>query len=183
MSRAKRLALAGLALAVLAAGLWAWRDSRMARQQARREAWIAYLRGPLSDLLYGSSRGRALLAQAARRPLSPAQRRELAQARDMVQKARQGARDPQAAWRHDPFFAPLVEALPWHDELDELARDWPRLAGRPDLLAQALEAERGLRRSLAGALQGQRRRVLESLKPSQDAVLEMNALLYALRED
>jgi hypothetical protein len=174
--------LAALLLTALAVGLWQWRDQQLEQRAQRREAWMGYLRGPLSDLLYGSSRGRALLQQSRQRALSPAERKELAAAAASVQSAWAGARRPEALWQQDPFFDGLKQGLHWHHALAELAKDWPRLSQRPELLPDALAAERGLRQSLAGVLSQQREGMVKALALRQEALLEMNALIWSLRE-
>jgi hypothetical protein len=175
--------LAALLLTALALGLWQWRDQQLEQRALRREAWLAYLRGPLSDLLYGSSRGRALLEQSRQRALRPAERKALAEAAASVQNAWAAARRPEALWQQDPFFDGLKQGLHWHHALAELAKDWHRLPQRQELLPDALAAERGLRQSLAGVLSQQREGMVKELALKQDALLEMNALIWSLKED
>lgn len=183
MKRRRALLLASLGLSLLAAGLWAWQDHRAALRRQRMVAWQEYLRGPLSDLLMGSSRGRALLTKAQKAPLSAAERKELAEAVGSVRKADAGARTLLPNWQSDAFFKSMLPATGWHAELADAASDWGRLAVRErSLIPPALDSEAAMRRSLAGDLRAQREAVLERLRPSKDQVLEMNAMLYSLKE-
>lgn len=182
MTRATRLLLIGAVLASLAGGLWAWRDRQIQQRRQRSDAWTQYLRGPLSQLLEGSYEGRTLLAAAQAKPLNQAQRQSLAQAAARLREADSALQPQMLELYRGAFFEPLKEAARWHAELAESAKDWPRLGAQRELITPALEAERGLRLRLAGALDRQRDQVLLSLKPSQEAVLEMNALLYSLKE-
>lgn len=183
MSRTQKRLLAGLALLALSLGLWQWQSHRNAQRSARLAAWQDYLRGPLSDLLEGASRGRALLAQARKRPLSAAQSKELAQAVAALQRSHAGAQARVGQWREDAFFKSLLPASGWHAELADAAQVWPRLAKVDrSLIPAALDSEAAMRRSLFGALSAQRAAVLDRAHPPRDLVLEMNALLYALKE-
>jgi hypothetical protein len=177
-----RLLLVGSALAALTVGIWAWRDHQQALARARQQVWMAYLHGPLSDLLEGSSRGRALLEQSLQHPLNPQQRHELADAAADLRRADDGAKTFARAWEADAFFQPLSGVLPWHSALADAARDWEKLAGRKDLVPGALDAEKGLRRNLAGVLDRQRERVFDAGRLGMDQGLEINALLFSLKE-
>jgi hypothetical protein len=182
MTRGLRLLLTGCAVAAAAGGAWAWRDHQQAQARARTAQWMAYLRGPLSQVLEGSSRGRALLEAAAHKPLAKAQRQELAEASLQVRSGYDAAKLLQAGWLGDPFFEPMIGTLSWHQALADAARDWSKVAERKDLIPAALEAERGLRRSLGALLDRQRERVFDQGRLGREQGLEINALLYSLKE-
>lgn len=182
MSKGGRLIALGFAFAALTALAWAWMDARHAKAQARVDAWMAYCRGPLSQLLEGSTRGRALLEASLKKPLTPAQRKELAEDAGLVSAALVTATGAAAGVEGDPFFEPLRQGLRWHSELADASKDWNRLAGRKDLVPDALLAERGLRHNLAALLDAQRERIFASGRIGRDRGLEINALLYALKE-
>lgn len=182
MSTKLRLLAFGCLFAALGAGAWAWMDARHAKAQARIDAWMAYCRGPLSQLLEGSSRGRALLEASLQKPLSAAQRQELAEDAGLVSAAYASANGAAAGSGDDPFFEPLRQGLRWHAALADASKDWNRLAGRKDLVPDALDAERGMRRDLAAVLDAQRERIFASGRIGMDRGLEINALLYSLKE-
>lgn len=183
MTRRKLLLSAGLGVSLLAAGLWAWQDHRVALRQRRLEAWQGYLRGPLSDLLMGCSRGRTLLLKAQKAPLGEADRRALGEAVSLLRQADAGARALLPAWQGDRFFKSMLPATGWHAELADAATDWGRLAARQrQLIPTALDAEAAMRRNLAGDLRAQREAILDRLAPSQEQLLETNAMLYSLKE-
>lgn len=181
MNRLKKLLLAGLALALLAVGLWAYRDQAQARRQARIQAWVAYLRGPLSDLLDGSARARPLL-RTRKEGWTKAQRAQLEAARDTVLGSDAALKAILADVDRDPFFKDLKDAQVWHDQMAELARNWLMIGKDLDLRAKALEAQRGVRMGLEACLRKQRQAVADRLHPSQDLWLEQNALLFTLGE-
>jgi hypothetical protein len=182
MSKGGRLVILGCAFAALSAGAWAWMDARHARAQARVDAWMAYCRGPLSQLLEGSTRGRELLEASLQRPLNAQQRKELAEDAGLVSAAYASANGAVAGVGDDPFFEPLRQGLRWHAELADASKDWNRLAGRKDLIPDALSAERGLRHNLSAELDAERERIFASGRIGLDRGLEINALLYSLKE-
>lgn len=182
MNKAAKLLLAGTILAGLAAGLWSLHDHLAARRQARTQAWTAYLRGPLSDLLYGFTQAHPLLKLKTSR-WTPAQRHQLEGARDAVLGSESALGASLLEIGPDPFFDDLQEAKSWQAQLSEMARDWLMLEKDPAGRRQALQAERALRKRLASALYRQRAKVADELHLSQDLWLEQNALLFSLSED
>jgi hypothetical protein len=172
----------GLVLTAAAVGLWRLRDAQVKQREGRRAALLAYLQGPLSDLLEAGARARPLLLAAQRRSLKPQERERLQAAADQMAASARAALDPYAPWADDAFFEPLQSGLHYHSDLRQLALDWVALSLRPELIPSALEAEQGLRRSLAGPLQKQRDWAVERLDLDKASVLEMNALIYTLRE-
>lgn len=182
MNKAAKLLLAGTLLAGLALGLWSLHDQQAARQQARTQAWTAYLRGPLSDLLYGFTQAQPILKLKVSR-WTPAQRHQLEASRDAVLGSESALGASLLEIGRDPFFVDLQEAKSWQAQLSEMARDWLMLEKDPAGRQQAVLAERALRKRLAAALYRQRAKVADELHLSQDAWLEQNALLYSLAED
>ena len=182
MKPALRLIIAGTLIAAMAGGIWAWREARHRRDLRRHEQWMAYLHGPLSDLLEGSSRGRELLALSRTKALKKEQRQALSTAILSIKLADAKAQALKSQWDEDAFFEPMLSGLQWHSMLAQTATDWRIVAERKDLLADALAAEKGLRRNLAIGLEKQRARIFAAGSISKDRGLEINALLYSLKE-
>lgn len=154
--------------------------ARSQQRQQRRAQWQAYLHGPLSDYLYAASRGRELLAL---KKLQAPQREALGEAVGAMRRSWNAVVRVKPQWEEDPFFADLVKAAAWHAEAAHLAEDWPRLDLRDrTLMENASGAAQGISRNLAMRLEAQRLKVLAELEPGQDELLEMNAMIYALKE-
>lgn len=176
----KTIFSAALLLTLATAGLWQWQHHAEAMRQQRRAQWLAYLQGPLSDYLFASTRSREMLLK---KKLKPAEKQALGEAVLSMQRSWAGVAKMKPGWQADPFFADLVQAAGWHAEAAQLAEAWPRLDLRDKaLMATSRSAAEGISRNLAQKLDGQREKVLAKLKPSKDEMLEMNALIYAVKE-
>jgi hypothetical protein len=176
----KSIFVSALLFTLAAVSLWQWQRHTTQVRLQRRTQWQAYLQGPLSDYLYASTRSHELLKM---KKFKPADKQALGEAVLSMRSSWQGMVKMTPQWREDPFFSDLVTAAAWHAEAAQLADTWPRLDLRDKtLMDTARSAAEGISRNLALKLDAQRAKVIKELKPSKDEVLEMNALIYAVKE-
>jgi len=176
----RMLYLSALFLTLCTVALWQWQHFSSQRRLARRTQWQAYLQGPLSDYLYASTRSDELLKKSK---LKPAERAALGEAVTSMRKSYAGVSAARDGWEEDNFFQDLVRAAEWHSQALDLAEAWLHLDLKDQVLMQNLgQASSGVRHNLAIRLDSQRTKVLAELKPRQAELLEMNALIYAVKE-
>ena len=170
-----------LALVLTLLGGTLWRQhARQAQERAERKAaWTEYLHGPLSDLLYGSTRLRPLLLK---KKLSKAEEAEAIEAAHAFERSRVLVPRIRAELTGDPSMGAMDMVVTWHQEIGALMEPWRGLRGR-GLGKDAVSAEAALRLKLWQVLDGLRDQVLADKSLSSDEVLEMNALLYSLKEE
>jgi hypothetical protein len=172
-----RILLAAILVSAAAAGLWHWQGVRKAEARARRDVWMAYLQGPLSDLLYGSSRLRPLLAK---KNWSSADTASAKEALGHLQRSADEARAESELFAKDERLRPLADAVSLHQKMAaSMLEGVEKRSAWKDLLASDAE----IRLQLWTLLAAQRERMLSEKSLSQDQVLEMNALLYSLHEE
>jgi hypothetical protein len=180
MTARARVFVAALLLSAAAFGLWQRQGARKELAQTRREQWMAYLQGPLSDLLYGSTRLRPLLAKKS---LSPAEKEAVREALEHLEHSASAAQAASAQFAQDPTMAPLTEAMGLHQVIYALAATWPGKMASPSVQAQgALDDEAMIRGRLWKILAAERETLQADGILNKDEVLEMNALLYSLQE-
>jgi hypothetical protein len=175
MSGRLRLIVVAALLSAAAGGLWHWQAARKEAALARHDRWMAYLQGPLSDLLYGSSRLRPLMGK---KNWSPADTAEAKEALQHLVRSASLALAASLQFKEDPRLQPLVEAVALHQEMQTLMVEWVERRG-PGTLA----AEAQIRLRLWTLLTEQRERMRAEGTLNRDEVLEMNALLYSLQEE
>ena len=169
------------AMALTALGMILWQRYDNARQQRLdlKRSWQEYVRGSLGDLLYGSSRLRPLLLK---RRLNAA---EQAEAKDAVDSLRRSARKSMALAKFAegrPALAGFQAISDWHVQIRDMLEPWRSLVGKPTA-REAVSVEAEMRLQLWKLLDKQRQQLLKEKLLSEDEILEMNAMLYSLKED
>lgn len=170
--------IAGLLAGLLAVGLWQLRAS--SRRASERELLLAYARGPLSERLYVDSR-----AWPAWQGIKVSQRERVALQADCAQRAELGVVELQRLLSTAPpsnLRELLAQLLPGQLRYQQLQRELFAVrqgsAGQQEGLARARQE----RLALAEAVEGLRTYALTHLKLAGQDLLELNALLYSLKE-
>lgn len=171
--------IAAAAITLISVSLWQHHARQAQEKAARREAWLAYLHGPLPDLLYGSSRLRPLVVK---KRLNKAELQEAKEAADALERSRVVVPRIKAQLVDDPSMAGLSAVVTWHQEIGHLMEHWIGLVGKP-LGKDAVATEAEMRLRLWQVLNQLRDRILADDTLSKDEILEMNALLYTLKEE
>jgi hypothetical protein len=175
-----RLPLIVAALLTLAlAGAWTLHSRRQEQRESRREAWTQYLRGPLSDLLYGSTRIRPLMLKKA---LTAQDREQAKDAVEHLHRSALGMPPLLAGLEKDPLYSALREAALWHEQIATLWENWSGIVGRP-LAREALAVEADMRLNLHRRLTSQKEALWKAMPMRQETLLETNAMLYSLKEE
>jgi hypothetical protein len=173
-----KLLMAAALFSLALAGLWHWQSVRSAEKAARKQAWFEYLHGPLSDLLYGTSRLRPLILK---KKLSKADQAEAAEALGRLEDSYKRTVYYAVFFENDPAMAQMIDVADWHHQIFNLYQPFHSLHGTP-LAKEAVVADGELRQALWVRVNGERTVLLKDEDFSKDETLEMNALLYSLHE-
>jgi hypothetical protein len=169
LSRAFFKFLLILTLPLLALGFW--RHELNLKRAAERDLFFSYVDGPLNDYAFAVTRALPYFfgSKAAEVPEALKSARASAEGlRKLVEASSEG-------WIH----AQLLELLPLHEKMASMIAELP--LPKPKQAAW-LADENDLRRRLIYILELVRYEKFSQWKMTQERFLEMNALIYSLKE-
>jgi hypothetical protein len=161
--------LLGLTLPLVALGIW--RHSVHKARAAERDLFFAYVDGPLNDYAFAVTRGLLVVLKSDTAELAEA-RHAAKQSADALQALLQSSQDGWVKTR-------LAYVLPLHLEMASMLEALPLPKSRQ---AAWLEEEKALREKLIYMLEDVRYENFSKWKMTQSRFLELNALIYSLKE-
>jgi hypothetical protein len=167
----KNFVIAGI-LSLLLAIFWQWRSAALGRSQAERALYLSYVSGPLTDYSLALTRSLPLLHGEKAPDLADARKSAALSAADLG--ALLGPAVPSATRGY------LEEALPLHQALPGQIEAWKN-SKKSDWLA-LLAAEEASRAKLVFILETLRYQGSEKWRLTKAQQLEINALIYSLKE-
>ena len=168
----KKSVLATAALSILLVLLWHWRSGVIAKREAEQALYLAYVGGPLSDYCLGLTRSLPRLHGERSADFADAEKSAAASVAELQTLLASAPETQTRTW--------LAKALLYHQSLQAQIGTWK--TAKPSAWPALLLAEKDEREHLIYILETLRYKAFKEWKQTQAQFLEINALIYSLKE-